>query len=194
MQRTINHASDKQASQQLMARWSVRRATGYRISCWPVSILGIASLLGLAGCGTNLEEILFQSGAAIGRTYVDLLLTDMANTLADQLDQEDEAVDEDQNGDDDDDGGDDDGDGGSTDGNFDDLTGDPAAGEPLYASCAACHCADATGDCLPGAGALIGVSAETLDEFLRGDAGHPPSDLTDQEIVDLEAYLASLGG
>ena len=77
---------------------------------------------------------------------------------------------------------------------LEDLVGDPAAGEALYASCAACHCADASGGCLPTATGVVGVSAETLDEFLRGDAPHPPSDLTDQEIVDLEAYLASLGG
>lgn len=164
-------------------------AAGGRTS-WVAGILGIGLLLGFSGCGTNIEEILFQSAAAIGRTYVDLLLTDAVNTLAEQGEQQDEPADDEQ------DGGDaDDGDGGdATGGNLGDLTGDPAAGEPLYASCAACHCADASGDCLPGAGPVVGASAESLDEYLRGDAGHVPSDLTDQEIVDLEAYLASLGG
>jgi hypothetical protein len=156
---------------------------------WLVGIIGPALLLGSVGCGTNIQEVLFQGGAAIGRTYVDLLLTDWANALADQEDQQDEQPD---GGDDADDG--DGGDGGDAGGNFDDLVGDPAAGEPLYASCGGCHCPDGSGDCLPGAGPVIGASAETLDEYLRGSAGHVPSALTDQEIVDLEAYLASLGG
>jgi hypothetical protein len=41
---------------------------------------------------------------------------------------------------------------------------------------------------------VTGTSAQLLDEVLRGGGTHPPSDLTDQEIVDLEAYLAILGG
>jgi hypothetical protein len=43
---------------------------------------------------------------------------------------------------------------------------------------------------------VIGVSAETLNDFLRLETPHPggKQDLTDQEIVDFEAYLASLGG
>ena len=157
-------------------------------------LCGVALVAGLVGCGSNFPELLYQSASAAGRTYLDLLLTDVANTVTDALDREDEvSPDGDDDGDDngDDNGDDDGGDGGDI--SFDDLTGDPAAGEPLYASCAACHCADGSGGCIPGATAVIGVSAETLDEFLRGGAAHPASDLTDQEIVDLEAYLASLG-
>lgn len=191
MQRKTTHATNVTSGRSMRRRSANRGAALFRVSGWPIGPAAIALALGIAGCGTNLDEILFQSATALGRTYIDLLLTDVANTLAER-DQDEEPVDGDQNGDDADDGnGDDDG---TTDGGFEDLVGDPAAGEPLYASCAACHCADASGGCLPSAPGVVGVSAETLDEFLRGDAPHPPSDLTDQEIVDLEAYLASLGG
>ena len=151
-----------------------------------------AATMGLGGCGIDVEALFLQSADALGRTCLDLLLTDLANDLADA-----QEADDDGNGgdaDDDDGNGDDEGNGGDEDVPFDDLVGDPVAGEPLYASCAACHCADAGGDCLPGAPGVIGASAEALDEFLRGGASHPPSDLSNQEIVDLEAYLATLGG
>ena len=166
-------------------------------------LLALPLMISLTGCGTNVEELLRQSASALGRTYLDLLLTDLANDLADAQDRDDDVPD-DGNGDGDGDGdgnGGNGGDGGNGNGgdngggSFDDLTGDPAAGEPLYASCTGCHCADASGDCLPGLPGLVGVSAETLDEYLRGDTAHPvkQAELTDQEIVDLEAYLASLG-
>lgn len=144
----------------------------------------------LAGCGSDLESILQQSVTAMGQTLLDQLITDVANDLADRLDQDDaDAAD-----DGDDDGDDADGDDAATDGaSFDELTGDAAAGEPLYVSCGGCHCPDASGDCVPGSPALVGASAEALDEWLRGDAAHIAADLTDQEIVDLEAFLASLG-
>ena len=97
-------------------------------------LCGVALVAGLVGCGSNFPELLYQSASAAGRTYLDLLLTDVANTVADALDREDEvSPDGDDNGDDN--GDDDGGDGGDI--SFDDLTGDPAAGEPLYASCAA---------------------------------------------------------
>jgi len=158
----------------------------------------LVALAGPVGCGTNAEELLYQTTGAAGRTYLDLLLTDLANAVADRFDRvetasppTDDEADEEEDADLVDDGDDvTNGDGSP----FDDLTGDPTAGEPLCSSCAACHCADASGGCIPGATALVGVSAETLDEFLRGDAAHPSEDLTDQEVVDLEAYLASPGG
>ena len=190
MQRTAGNKTDTPACCQTAAPRPIRRRPVHLLlPCWLAGIIGTALLLGSVGCGTNIEEVLFQSGAAIGRTYVDLLLTDWANTLADQADQQDEQPGDGDGADDGDDGG-----GGDAGGNFDDLVGDPAAGEPLYASCGGCHCADGSGNCLPGAGPVIGASAEALDEYLRGSAGHVPSDLSDQEIVDLEAYLASLGG
>ncbi|MBI1826454.1 MAG: hypothetical protein HY287_01470 [Planctomycetes bacterium] len=38
------------------------------------------------GCNTNLNEILFESAAATGRTALDLWLTDFENRVADVLD------------------------------------------------------------------------------------------------------------
>lgn len=175
-----------------LARRCTRRVT------WAVAV---ALMLGVVGCGSDPNQVLFETLSAAGRTYVDQLLTDVANTLADrQDDADDEPTDGDQDGDDADGGdgdgdGDGNGDGGPPDGGFDELTGDPVAGEALYTAntCAVCHCADGAGGCLPGAPPVTGVSAEVLDELLRGDAPHASKvDLTNQEIVDLEAYLASL--
>ena len=166
-----------------------------RAGAW---VLLLTVPVALAGCGTNMPDLLYQTATAAGRVYLDQLLTDVVNAVAERAEQRDANAlpsDDGEAGEDEADVIDDDsgaaGGGGSP---FENLTGDPAAGEPLYASCAACHCADATGGCIAGASGLVGGSAETLDQFLRGDAPHPSSDLSDQEIVDLEAYLASLGG
>jgi len=52
--------------------------------------LGVALLIGTglltSGCSTNLNEILFESAAATGRTSLDLWLTAFENRLADVLD------------------------------------------------------------------------------------------------------------
>ncbi len=179
-----------------------RRHRGFRVG--PVTpgslrILGVALLVGSAGCGTNIEEILFQTATAAGRTFVDILLTDIANTLADELDPlGDSASTSEEDG-----GG---GDGGTTTdgadegagdgGALEDLIGDPAAGETVFTSngCAACHCADAGGGCALSAPSLVGAQADVLDAFLRQDVQHTGGkfDLSDQGIVDLQAYLASL--
>ncbi len=167
-------------------------------------LLGVLCV-GLGGCGTNFNELLYQAASAVGRTAFDLWLTDQANRIADSHeDGDDEPTDGDDgdadDGDEPDDADGEDGDSGGDDGGGNgggDLTGDPSAGEIGYNSngCAACHCADATGGCALSAPGLIGVDAATLDDFLRGDASHPSkADLTDQQIVDMEAYLASAGG
>ncbi len=175
---------------------STRRSTS-RVT-WAAAV---ALMLGAVGCGSDLNQVLFETVAAAGRTFVDQVLTDVANTLADREDDADGTPsDGDQDGDDVDGGdgdgdGDGNGDGEPPDGGFDEHIGDPVAGEALYTAntCAVCHCADGAGGCLPGAPPLTGVSAEVLDELLRGDAPHASKvDLTNQEIVDLEAYLASL--
>lgn len=200
-----NHRSDKSTPH----RFTVQRSAEHPASCLQGSFARavcaavIALSLGLGGCGTSVNELLFQTGAAAGRTFLDLLLTDMANTLEDHLDSLGEPADGgDQDADDDDGDGDANGDtngngsdnGGSTGGGLDDLTGDPTAGETLYAAngCTACHCEDAAGGCALSAPAIIDIPAQSLDDSLRGDEIHPSKiDLTDQEIVDLEAYLAS---
>ena len=77
------------------------------------------------------------------------------------------------------------------------LTGDPAAGQTVFTANnrAACHCADASGGCALSAPPIIGVTAGTLDGVLRGDEAHPLKvELSDQDLADLQAYLASLAG
>ena len=159
-----------------------------------IALFGLfVAIVGTAGCGVDVQNLLFQSAGAVGRTYFDLMLTDLANELAEADDDNGDADDGEPDDGEPDDGEPDDGDGGD-DAPFDELTGDPAAGELLYASCAVCHCADGSGGCLPGTPGVIGASAESLDEYLRGHDTHVPSDVTNQEIVDMEAYLATLGG
>ena len=130
------------------------------------------------------------------------------NRLADSLDRngaaagEDGSTANDADGDGDQ-GGDNDGDGdgppdqgGGTGGGPTGLTGDPAAGQTVFTAnnCAACHCADASGGCALSAPPIAGVTAETLDGVLRGDQAHPTKvELSDQDLGDLQAYLASLG-
>ena len=152
---------------------------------WPLVLAALA--VPFAGCGTNLNEVLFQSGAATGRTLIDLWLTDFENRLADSLDPNGAAA----------------GDGGSTtdqgsgtggsDGSTG-LTGDLAAGQTLFTTnnCAACHCADASGGCALSAPQIAGVASDAIDARLRGNASHPLKvELSDQDLADLQAYLAS---
>lgn len=154
-------------------------------------LLVAVCMVGSSGCGTNFDDILYQAGSTTGRTFLDLVLTDLANRLADSLNPQDAP----DSGDDLDD--DDDGDTPPPDGPaFGELTGDPDAGEGIFASnnCAACHCADAGGGCALSAPSLMGVAAEKLDDMLRGDAAHPGGKFafTNQDIVDLEAWLTAL--
>jgi len=156
----------------------------------------VAVLLGvllLAGCGTNARDILYQAGSALGRTYLDQLLTDIANDLAAAVEEQPDDGEEpdDSNGDDGDTGNDNGG------GSLDDLVPDAAAGEAVYTSkgCGSCHCADAAGNCALSAPTLQGIDRQLLDDVIRGSAAHlggkPP--LSDQELVDMAAWLASLG-
>ncbi len=158
------------------------------------SLLGVAGLvLASSGCGTNLEQLLFESGASVERSLLDTFLTDFANTLAgpntppaagEPTGTEPSEGEEGQEGA-----------GGGTGTDFSALTGDPAAGETLFTAngCNGCHCDDAVGDCFPGAPAVIGVQPSVIDEHLRGDEPHPLKfDLSDQDVVDLAAFLASL--
>ena len=153
-----------------------------------------------AGCGTNLNEVLLQSGTATGRTLIDLWLTDFENRLADSLNPiagtvGDGSTTTGQGGGGTNQGG---GAGGTgAGGGSTGLTGDPAAGQTLFTAnnCAACHCADASGGCALSAPSIAGVAADTLDGVLRGDTPHPAKvELSDQDLADLHAYLASLVG
>lgn len=158
----------------------------------PALLCVVVCLMGLSGCGTNIDEVLYQTAGAAGRTLLDSLLTDLANSLADSFDQAETPPQEDEL--DSDDGGNDTA---PPDGPVpDESTGDPDVGEGIFASnsCAACHCADARGGCALSAPSLVGVATETLDDRLRGDAAHPGGkfNLTNQDLVDLRAYLVSL--
>lgn len=87
-------------------------------------------------------------------------------------------------------GGDGTGDGGGS------VDGDAAAGETIFTAngCGSCHCTDASGGCALAAPALPGVDDGTLDAVLRGDTPHTGGkhDLTDQDILDLQAYFDGL--
>lgn len=77
-------------------------------------------------------------------------------------------------------------------GDDEEAAGDATAGEAAYAAagCAACHGADASGTSAPdlrGAGQLPG-----LEQRLGGGAIHLGATLTDQEIADVAAWLATL--
>lgn len=75
-------------------------------------------------------------------------------------------------------------------------SGSVAGGETLFVAnnCGGCHCADATGGCALAAPALVGATLETLTDFLTGIEPHTGGQfaLSDQDLADLQAYLASL--
>lgn len=143
-------------------------------SCW----LAIAS-----GCGTSFENAAVQAGAAGGRTLIDLWLTELANQLADQLAGDGSA----DNGNDN---------GGMFGGDLTPLVGDPVNGQALWQAnpCMSCHCADASGGCQLDAPNIQMVDRFTIDLRTRGPISHPGGkyNFSDQDVVDLEAYIMSL--
>ena len=70
-----------------------------------------------------------------------------------------------------------------------DPVGDPDAGQTYYADngCAACHGGNAQGGIGPN---LVNVDAETILETLDGTPPH--LQITEEDALDLEAWLASL--
>lgn len=71
------------------------------------------------------------------------------------------------------------------------LTGDPTAGATVFQDCAACHGADGSGASGPALDALVPTlsDAEISDTILYGYGSMGPLDLTDQQILDVLAYL-----
>jgi len=172
------------------------KATYCRARVWAYCLC-VAMFAGLsAGCGSAFSEILFQAASAVGRSALDVALTDIANDFADAGDaQADEPVDG--GGDVPDDETPDAPDEPPIDGGGADLVGDPVAGEPFYTTngCSSCHCDDASGGCALDAPNAVGVEFSILEAHLTGDESHPVKlDLTAQDLADLQAYLASLGG
>lgn len=157
-----------------------------------VAVLSLFLLVTSSGCGTEVQNAIIQAGTAAGQTFLDNLFTELLNELAAQGDETTPPND----GDMPDDGDVTDGD--DTTGNgagLDDLMGDVTAGNAVFVDngCASCHCDDATGGCALSAPSLIGVDLDTVDTFIRGSGSHPVKPpLTDQQIVDLSVYLASL--
>ncbi len=152
------------------------------------AVLGVGLVLAACGCGSNLDEFFFQSGDSTGRVLVDILLTDLANAVAEIGEQNDAPTTPDPIDD-------------GTDDPVDvtppgDLEPDAFEGEAIFAAnnCAACHCADAAGGCALDAPSLIGKGIERLTDILVGDAAHPGGKFgfSTQDLVDLEAYLAGL--
>ncbi len=138
-------------------------------------------LVGAAGCGTTLDELLFQTVSAAGRTALDQLLTDLANDIAGSSAGEPS--------------GDEGTDPGSGDGDSGDQPDGSANGQAIFTTnaCGGCHCVDASGGCALDAPAIVGAASATLDGVLRGEASHPiRADLTDDELDELADYLASL--
>jgi len=125
------------------------------------------------GCGTNLNEVLYQAGNAAGRTAFDIWYTGLLNRLLAEPSTADDGSG--------DDGG--------------DSTDVPAQGQDLFTanSCAGCHCADGSGGCALDAPPVAGIDLTTLTAALTGAAPHPTQpELTTDELAALAAYLQSL--
>ena len=80
-----------------------------------------------------------------------------------------------------------------------DMTGDPVNGKVVYESktspsCASCHGATARGGSGPNIKSEVSDEGEFIDFVLEGEGSMPAYDsqLTDQEIADLVAYVKSL--
>ena len=147
---------------------------GMRFAGWWVGLCASAVLVGLVGCGSNMDSILAQAGSAAGNTALDLLLTDFMNQAADAFDQNapQPAGDDADAADDDDD---------------DAPTGSPGEQAFAAAGCGACHGAAGEGGSAP---ALSGVDqTDALNARFADGAVHLGTTLTAQEIADVAAWL-----
>ena len=160
----------------------------HTLTRWSATFVIVILLIGMVGCGTNLNQILFQSGTAMGRTAFDLFLTDLANAIADGAEADDDAADTD-DADDDDTDADDDADADDDDDDADDDGDDDGVidGAGLYAdNCSACHGADGASGF---AAAVVGFTADELAVGLES-ATHGSISLTDDEVAALAEFLA----
>jgi mono/diheme cytochrome c family protein len=160
---------------------------------WTYAIVSALILPAVAGCGTNLNEALLLASESGARTLVDVLLSDLYADLPDLFTIPPVVGETTDDADDGNDGGDvGPGDGAVTD-------GDAETGGQVFTanSCAACHCADASGGCAASAPAVVGADVDTLRNRLQGDTPHTGgkfADLSAQDLADVEAFLADLGG
>ena len=146
------------------------------ITRWPMRLVAVVLLLGLAGCGTNIEEILYQTGAATGRTLFDVMLTDLANAIVECCERDEAPDDGEDNGDVN--GGEDGGDANGGNGEVD--------ASALYANnCSACHGADGASGFAPD---ITAMNAETLSAGLES-ASHGSISLTEEEVAAIAGFL-----
>lgn len=130
-----------------------------------LTAMTLAAALGLAGCGNNVADLLYQGISAAGNTALDLWLTDLANDIADQVNPPpDDGLPE----------------------------GDATAGQAAYVAkgCSVCHGANAEGGSGP---SLAGMNEwpELIELF--GDGGvHRSRTLTDDEVEDVATWLLTL--
>ena len=87
----------------------------YKVAKWSTTFIAVILFLGVSGCGTNVQDILYQTGSSVGRSFYDMLLTEMVNDIADAFDTTADDAADDEDADDDgedpaDDGADDDAD------------------------------------------------------------------------------------
>ncbi len=147
------------------------------------SFSAIAALVATCGCGTDARFLILDALTVQGQTSLDLLLTDIAVTLDENLPEP--PIDGGNNG-------------GGVDSGAGDALADPVAslGEEFFNNngCTGCHCDDASGGCALDAPVLVGAVFETLNRQLRQSGGHfsAPPDISDQQLANLEAFLASL--
>lgn len=156
-----------------------------------LTIASLVLLIAIAGCGTNLAEVLSQSASAAGRTLVDLFITDLVNAVADAADEDGALDDGDADGDDGDDGGDGSGDGDDGDGTGDGGDGGAVDGAALFADdCAACHGADGASGFAPD------ITGQTADDVAAGltSGTHGAITMTDEQITALAAFLGGDSG
>ncbi len=156
----------------------------YKVAKWSTTFIAVILFLGVSGCGTNVQDILYQTGSSVGRSFYDMLLTEMVNDIADAFDTtaDDAADDEDA----DDDGEDPADDGADDDADDDGDDGAAPDGATLYAdNCAACHGDDGASGFGPD---VTGLSADDMAAGLESGT-HAGISLTDDEVAAIAELM-----
>ncbi|MCK4658703.1 MAG: cytochrome c [Phycisphaerae bacterium] len=154
-----------------------RRRVRLGLYGWCAGLCVTILLVGLVGCGTNLEAVVAQTGNATATTMLDMLLTDFANSVAYTFEQYNQPSPPD---------GDGDANGDAVDGNG----GDGSDGASLYAAdCASCHGDDGASGFAPD---VTGMADAELTDGLASSS-HGAITLTDEEIAAISEFLGGGG-